>query len=43
VDTFDDLKRLVNQQQPGDEVTVEIVRGRQRLKLTVVVASVRES
>jgi serine protease Do len=39
VETFDDLKKLVNRQQPGDEVTMEIRRGSKKLELKVVLAA----
>lgn len=40
VETFDDLKKFVNQRQPGDQVTVEIVRNGKKLELQVVLASI---
>ncbi len=39
VATFDDLKRFVNQRQPGDEVSVEVLRNGKTFKLKVVLAS----
>ncbi|MFW6168989.1 MAG: S1C family serine protease [Planctomycetota bacterium] len=40
VETFDDLKRFVNQRQPGDSVTLEILRNGKKLELQVVLASI---
>ena len=41
VESFDDLKKFVNQRQPGDEVTLEIERGGELMRLKVVLASIR--
>jgi serine protease Do len=40
VESFDDLKRFVGQRQPGDEVTVEVLRGSEKLQLKVVLAAI---
>ncbi|MGM0489515.1 MAG: S1C family serine protease, partial [Planctomycetota bacterium] len=40
VETFDDLKKFVNQRQPGDRITVEILRNGKKLELQVVLASI---
>lgn len=40
VDSFDELKQLVSQSYPGDEVVLEVVREDQRLELKVVLAAV---
>ncbi len=40
VSTFDDLQKYVGQHQPGDEVKLVVVRGEERLELTVVLASI---
>ncbi len=39
VDTFERLKELVNRRQPGDQVTVEVLRGDQKLDLKVILGA----
>ncbi len=43
VDTFDRLKELVNRRQPGDQVTVEVVRGDERLELKLILGAMASS
>ncbi len=43
VETFDDLKKFVSQRQPGDEVTVEVLRDGKKLRLNVILASITRS
>lgn len=43
VESFDDLKRFVGQRQPGDEVTLEVLRGDQKLELKIVLAAMARS
>lgn len=40
VKTFDDLKKFVSQRQPGDKVTLEILRDGRKLELQIVLASI---
>lgn len=43
VDTFDDLKKFVGQRQPGDEVSMEVLRGGKKMVLKVVLAALAGS
>ena len=39
VKTFDELKQFVNQRHPGDEVTLEILRGDRKLEIKVILGA----
>ncbi len=43
VETFKDLQELVSKRQPGDEVTLEVLRDGEKLQLTVVLAVIATS